>query len=467
MRTGVFQRIGGALAAGLLLAVASFPALAAPAVEVRGVRVWASPDSTRVVFDLSGQPRHALSRARNPERVVVDVPNGRYDASAVVLPDPQGAMKGVRIAPRGSGLRIVFDVDATTRSQAFVADPNSRYGWRLVVDLKGPAGAGVVSGRTPAAATGATPAIAATLPSGDRADERTGTLRGGERSADAGGRNGPERGGAAAADTEAATARAAVRAALPPARDLVIAVDAGHGGVDPGAIGRRGTREKDVTLAIARTLAARLNDEPGMRAVLTRNGDYFVPLRQRINRARAANADLFVSVHADAVADRSVAGSSVYILSPRGASSEAARRLAERENAADLVGGVKISNKDPLIASVLLDLSQSAAMAASQVAAEEVLDRLNEVGDVRKARVQQAGFVVLKSPDIPSMLIETAFITNPGDEQRLRDPRHQRRIAEAILSGVRAYFRENPPPGTRVAQLTTTDGGGSTRTLNR
>jgi N-acetylmuramoyl-L-alanine amidase len=204
-----------------------------------------------------------------------------------------------------------------------------------------------------------------------------------------------------------------------------------------------------------------------MRAVLTRNGDYFVPLRERINRARAANADLFVSVHADAVADRSVAGSSVYILSPRGASSEAARRLAERENSADLVGGVKISNKDPLIASVLLDLSQSAAMAASQVAAEEVLDRLNEVGDVRKARVQQAGFVVLKSPDIPSMLIETAFITNPGDEQRLRDPRHQRRIAEAILSGVRRYFRENPPPGTRVAQLTTADGGGSTRTLNR
>jgi N-acetylmuramoyl-L-alanine amidase len=175
-----------------------------------------------------------------------------------------------------------------------------------------------------------------------------------------------------------------------------------------------------------------------------------------MERARAANADLFVSVHADAVAARSVAGSSVYILSPRGASSEAARRLAERENAADLVGGVKIANKDPLLASVLLDLSQSAAMAASQVAAEKVLDRLNEVGDVRKSRVQQAGFVVLKSPDIPSMLIETAFITNPGDEKRLRDPRHQRRIAEAIQSGIRAYFRENPPPGSRAAAVAAT-----------
>jgi len=187
--------------------------------------------------------------------------------------------------------------------------------------------------------------------------------------------------------------------------------------------------------------------------VLTRSGDQFVPLRERIRRARAANAALFVSIHADAVADRSVAGSSVYILSPRGASNEAARRLAERENAADLVGGVRISNKDPVLASVLLDLSQSAAMAASQVAAEKVLDRLNEVGDVRKARVQQAGFVVLKSPDIPSMLIETAFITNAGDERRLRDPRHQRRIAEAILTGVRAYFRDNPPPGTQLATV--------------
>jgi N-acetylmuramoyl-L-alanine amidase len=466
MRTGVFHRLWSALSVGLLLAVASFPAFAASAVEVRGVRVWASPDSTRVVFDLSGQPRHSVSRARNPERVVVDVPNGRYDAGAVVLPEPQGTMKGVRIAPRGSGLRIVFDVDATTRSQAFVADPNSRYGWRLVVDLKGPAGARATPGR---AADGAAATVATTAvpPGGDRTEERVGAAGGGERSADRGGTTGSERSVAPAGDADTAAARAAVRAALPPGRDLVIAVDAGHGGVDPGAIGRRGTREKDVTLAIARTLAARLNDEPGMRAVLTRTGDYFVPLRQRINRARAANADLFVSVHADAVADRSVAGSSVYILSPRGASSEAARRLAERENAADLVGGVKISNKDPLIASVLLDLSQSAAMAASQVAAEEVLDRLNEVGDVRKARVQQAGFVVLKSPDIPSMLIETAFITNPGDEQRLRDPRHQRRIAEAILSGVRSYFRENPPPGTRVAQLASADGAGSTRTLNR
>jgi N-acetylmuramoyl-L-alanine amidase len=178
-----------------------------------------------------------------------------------------------------------------------------------------------------------------------------------------------------------------------------------------------------------------------------------VPLRERVERAREARADLFVSVHADAIADRSVAGSSVYVLSARGASSEAAKRLADRENAADLIGGVSLDDKDPVIRSVLLDLSQSAAMSASMVAAEKVLGELEEVGELRKGRVQQAGFVVLKAPDIPSMLIETAYITNPSEERRLRDPRYQARLADAILTGVRSYFRENPPPGTRVAAL--------------
>jgi N-acetylmuramoyl-L-alanine amidase len=187
--------------------------------------------------------------------------------------------------------------------------------------------------------------------------------------------------------------------------------------------------------------------------VLIRNRDVFVPLRERINRARTAQADLFVSVPADAVADRSVAGSSVYVLSQRGATSEAAKWLADRENSADLVGGVSLDDKDNVLASVLLDLSQSAAMSASMTAAEKVLDELNQVGEVRKARVQQAGFVVLKSPDIPSLLIESAYITNPGEEHKLRDPRHQAELAEAILAGIRNYFREYPPPGTKLAAL--------------
>jgi N-acetylmuramoyl-L-alanine amidase len=190
-----------------------------------------------------------------------------------------------------------------------------------------------------------------------------------------------------------------------------------------------------------------------MKAVLTRNGDYFVPLRDRMRRARAQSADLFVSIHADSIRDRRVDGSSVYILSQRGATDEASRWLAERENASDLIGGVSLDDKDDVLASVLLDLSQSASLSASQVAAERVLRQLNRVGEVRKPQVQQARFMVLKSPDIPSMLVETAYISNPQEEQRLRAQPHQAKLAAAIHMGVRDYFYANPPAGTRVAQL--------------
>jgi N-acetylmuramoyl-L-alanine amidase len=245
-----------------------------------------------------------------------------------------------------------------------------------------------------------------------------------------------------------------VRAEHAPAesgRDVIVAVDAGHGGQDPGALGRAGTYEKNVVLAIARLLAARLNEEPGMRAVLTRDGDYFLPLRERIARARRAKADLFVSVHADAVRDREVSGASVYVLSDKGATDEQARWLAETENAADLKGGVSLDDKGDTLASVLLDLSQSASIAESMRAAERVLGTLGGVSDVRKKRVQQAGFVVLKSPDIPSMLVETAYISNPADEADLLNDAHRERIAAAIANGVREYFMDHPPDGTRFA----------------
>jgi len=236
------------------------------------------------------------------------------------------------------------------------------------------------------------------------------------------------------------------------AREIVIAVDAGHGGQDPGAIGHRGTREKDVTLAIARALAERINGEPGMRAVLTRNSDVFLELRERIRRARAVKADMFISIHADSIVDRTISGASVYVLSEKGATSEAARWLADRENAADLMGGVKLDDKDNTLASVLLDLSQSANIDASMTAAEGVLSSLDGVGQVRKSQVQQAAFVVLKNPDIPSMLVETAYISNPSEELKLRTPRQQGKLADAIFVGVRSYFERNPPAGTRFAQ---------------
>ena len=244
-----------------------------------------------------------------------------------------------------------------------------------------------------------------------------------------------------------------VRAAHAPGegdRDVIIAVDAGHGGVDPGAVGHGGTREKDVTLAIARALAGRINAEPGMRAVLTRDRDEFLELRDRIRRAHLAHADMFISVHADSIADRGVSGASVYVLSAHGATSEAARLLAERENAADLMGGV-LEDKGAL-RPVLIDAAQNQMIGVSASAAERVVSALEGVGDVRRAQVQQAGFVVLKSPDIPSMLIETAYISNPAEERRLRSAREQARLADAIAGGVRSYFTLNPPDGTRFKQ---------------
>jgi N-acetylmuramoyl-L-alanine amidase len=359
-------------------------------VDVQAVRLWAGPDNTRIVLDLSGSAQHSLAVLGNPERVVLDVPGARLGPGARA-PAAIGAIKQVRMAKRPSGeLRIVFDLSHPIRAKSFLAEPNRQYGYRLVIDL----------------------------------------------------------GGASAADTPVK-----VEHARPDARDLIIAIDAGHGGEDPGAIGKNGTREKDVVLAIARALAQRVNGEPGMRATLTRDGDYFVPLRDRMRRARAQQADLFVSIHADAIRDRSVDGSSVYILSPRGATDEASRWLAERENASDLIGGVSLDDKGDVLASVLLDLSQSASLSASQVAAEQVLRQLNQVGEVRKPQVQQARFMVLKSPDIPSMLVETAYISNPQEERRLRGTAQQAKLAGAIHQGLRAYFYADPPSGTRIAEL--------------
>lgn len=423
------------LCAALLLPCAATGA----AVRVADVRAAEAGPGTRVVLDLSGSVVHALSTLDAPARVVIDLQRATL-ASDATLPAATGLLLRVRSAPRENGrLRIVLDLRQPAFVEPSVVDGEAG-GTRLILDLSAGATRTTLRRASPVAAAGTltaraepqvpAPAVAAA------AVAAAPTVASASASAPA---------------PTPAPASAPERAPLPPARDLIIAVDAGHGGIDPGATGRKGTREKDVTLAIARLLAARIDAEPGMRAVLTRDGDYFVPLTERSRRARAAKADLFVSVHADAVANREVAGSSVYILSARGASSEAARRLAARENAADLVGGVSLSDKDPVLASVLLDLSQSATMSSSQIAAERVLAELNSVTEVHRAQVQQAGFVVLKSPDVPSMLIETAYITNPGEERRLRDPRHQRKLANAILAGIRGYFRANPPPGSRVA----------------
>ena len=397
-------------------------ASAASSTELRSVRVAATPAGTQVILDLSSTTSEKLFTLDHPERAVIDLGHTRLGRSARV-PRGAGVVSGFRIGTRPGGtLRFVMQLKSST--PAHLAWAPTRRGRQLIITL------GDDAVPTPATATAATAAAASSAAMASD-DDPTST------------------------PTSLTTPRI-VRAAHAPidsgSRDVIVAVDAGHGGQDPGAIGHGGTREKDVTLAIARALAERINGEPGMRAVLTRNRDEFLVLRDRIGRARRAKADMFISIHADSIANRDVSGASVYVLSEHGATNEAARWLADRENAADLMGGVKLDDKDKQLASVLLDLSQSANISASMTAAQQVLSSLDVVGQVRKSQVQQAGFVVLKSPDIPSMLVETAYISNPREELSLRNPRHQGELAEAILKGVHRYFETYPPVGTRFAQ---------------
>jgi N-acetylmuramoyl-L-alanine amidase len=412
---------------GLLVAVAA--GAAAPA-RVNDVRLWSGPEGTRLVLDLSAPVRHEVFAIENPDRVVIDLENAEL-ASPKGLPDGQGPVKAVRSGPQPDhGLRLVLDLSSPQKPSSFTVGPDGSAGHRLVVELP-----------PSVAPDKATPAPKAAAPTGHQVLAA---------------------GAAAMSPGQPETAKAVKRLAVADAngRDLVIAVDAGHGGEDPGAIGRGGTHEKDVTLAIARKLAAQINAQDGMRAVLIRDGDYFITLGGRTRKARQLGADMFVSIHADAVRNREVRGSSVYVLSLRGASDEASRWLAERENAADLMGGVSLDDKDDVLASVLLDVTQKESVSNSVEAADSVLAALRRIGTVHGPIVKHAGFVVLKSPDIPSMLVETAFISNATDERRLRDADEQQRLAEAIRDGVRNYFYEKPPPGTKIAALAAARQGG-------
>lgn len=392
------------------VAAAAKANITASVLAVRAGEVAA--DGGRLVVELSAPTRYKSFTLDAPARVVLDLPTARV-RSGTPVPAAAGVLRGVRVAPRGTGARLVLDLSSAVPHRVFSLPAEGATPARLVIEF----------GKAPADATVAK--VPAAVPAPAEPASSPGTP-------------------------------APVVAAHAPrttGRDVVIAIDAGHGGQDPGAVGLNGGREKDITLSVARKLAAAVNAEPGMRAVLIRDGDYFIALRQRMARARAAKADLFVSIHADAAPNRSAAGSSVYILSTRGASSEAARWLADRENAADLAGGVKLDGVEPVVASVLMDLSQGDTISASDRAARKVLEQLQDLGRVHKPEVQSAGFMVLKAPDIPSMLVETAFISHPGEEKRLKDPAHQQRLADAILDGLRNYFYANPPAGTRVAQL--------------
>lgn len=411
---------------------------AASAAELRGLTLSAGADGAQLTLDLSEAAAHHLFTLDHPNRVVLDLPS-THRASRVRPPAASGVVKEVRfgIQPHGT-LRVVLELRSALPAHSTVGEA----GRRLVLTLGAPVLAAAKSVPATAVRTKAVPVDAVPATTTPVNVLPAAALPVNALPVDAG------------SAPAAAAAPRAVRAVHAPGegdRDVIIAVDAGHGGDDPGATGHGGTHEKDVTLAIARVLAARIDAEPGMRAVLTRNRDEFLELRDRIARAHAAHADMFISIHADSIADRSIAGASVYVLSEHGASSEGARWLAERENAADLVAGARAADQDAL-EPVLIDAAQSEMVGISATAAERVVNALESVGEVRKAQVQRAGFVVLKSRDIPSMLIETAYISNPAEERRLRNPAQQTRLADAIASGVRSYFLQNPPDGTRFKQ---------------
>lgn len=380
----------------LLLMLLLVSAACAEPVSIRGVRMWPAPDNTRLVFDVTADVEHSLFVLKNPDRLVIDLKNTSLNKPFIGLDLGSSLIRDIRSAPRDGGdLRVVLDLKGAVRPKSFVLRPNNEYGHRLVIDLYD-TGAGSTSVSTaPPVSTGA------------------------------------------------------AKPNVP--REIVIAIDAGHGGEDPGAIGSHGTREKDVTLAVAKRLRDLVSREPGMRAVMIRDGDYFVQLRRRVEMAREHRADLFISIHADAFADRRARGASVYTLSHRGATSEHARLVADKENASDVIGGVSLDDKDDLLTSVLLDLSLTGTMEASTDVAGRVLSGLGRVARLHRTRVEQAGFRVLKSPNVPSILVETAFISNPEEERKLREPNHQYALARSVMDGVRSYFQQNPPPGTLLA----------------
>ena len=422
---GYLNNLGGIVAVAIM-AVA--PLYTVQAADLKGARVWAGPEYTRMVIDATGPLNYKISQDGN--QIVVDLPNSRA-TDGFADPAAQGLYRGMSHARIGDRLQLTAKVASNSRLKSFVLKPTSGTDYRLVLDLY--AGSGGTSVTTSSAAVAVVNDDAAEAPVAAPISVSTITRTGSK----------PSR------NSRVSTEQAA--ALLNGQRQVVVAIDAGHGGKDQGAHGPGGTLEKNVTLAVARNLAEQINRQPGMKAVLTRDGDYFIELKRRYEIARENNADLFVAIHADSFTSDDAKGSSVWVLSPRGKTNEAARWLADRENRADLIGGTTLDDKDDGLAKVLLDLQQGWAMQASEVVADNVLKALGQLGPTHRGYVERANFVVLRSPDVPSILVETAFISNPDEERRLRDSAHQKQLAEAVMSGVKSYFESTPPQGTWFA----------------
>ena len=384
--------------------------LGASAALVRDARLWRSNDKLRVVFDLSGPVQFKTFTLQAPDRLIVDVAGAQLSGDLGHLNLAGTSVRAIRSGPFGHGdTRIVFDLSAPMQANAFLLGPQAGQGHRLVLDL--------IQGNHVAA-----PAVLASAP---------------------------------APEPEPVEAPKAVASRGPhPKRDIVVVVDPGHGGKDPGAIGGKGEREKDVVLSIAQLLARRLKRENGYTVHLVRNDDFYVPLRKRVDFARQRNADMFISVHADAAPRLTASGASVFALSENGATSATARMMADRENGADLIGAASLLNlqdKDPMLANVIIDMSMNATIAASLQLGHTVLGSLADITTLHQNRVEQAGFAVLKSPDVPSILVETGFISNASDAQRLVTARHQQAVADRLFAGINTYFQKNPPSDSFIA----------------
>lgn len=394
--------------------------------SILAVRVWPAADYTRVAIEHDAPLKYTHFTVKNPERLVIDLEGIEFNsvleglANKIAPNDPN--IKLLRAGRYKPGVvRLVMELKNEVRPQVFILPPVGEYGHRLVLD--------VYPLEPPDPLMSLLDKKELEPAEGSRVEGRLETVQ--EAGAE------PKRNSKPIVD-----------------RLVTIMLDPGHGGEDPGAVGRGGSHEKNVTLAVAKRLKAKIDAEPNMRAVLTRDSDFFVPLHIRVQKARRIQSDLFVSIHADAFVKPDAHGSSVFVLSERGASSSAARYLAQKENAADLIGGVNIDVKDPMLARTLLDLSQTATISDSLKLGKSVLGELGTINRLHKASVEQAGFAVLKAPDIPSILIETAFISNPEEEKRLNDDAYQDKMAEAILAGMKKYFAKNPPLAkSRLAKL--------------
>ena len=463
------MRVKGITVQQFILGLALLAALCwnlAHANEISHLALTEGPTGTRAELQLKDEAAFRTLSLANPDRFVVDLPDTAAGAH-LQLPAPAGVVRAVRRGQPAPGtVRIVFDLAQPVVPLKPRLERNPDGVVRLVLEWPGDGAvaAALLTGQPPAT----TAPTASTPPATASSSAMTAPTVSAQSPMQTSANPPPAPASAPPAPLVASTPAAPPPKAAPPveplptpgkplrevrpgSRPLIIAIDAGHGGQDPGAHGPSGKREKDVTLAIARELARQVNATPGLKAYLTRDTDVFLPLPRRTQLARQAKADMFISIHADAAENRGAKGSSVYVLSLRGASSQRARWLADKENAADMIGGGALPRADDTLASVLIDLTQSGQMRASEDAAGHVLSGLKAIGNNHKPAIERANFAVLRTSDMPAMLVETAFISNPDEERRLTDPSYQRTVAKAVLQGVDAYFTRQPPPGTLYA----------------